>query len=500
MSGNPFRRQQVPPLDLTAAETRFPPLEDDVAPDGTWCHPTPRTFGPASRPLTPIAEKARRPSQAKRVRIETPPPLSPDPVTPLSPEPATEPIYQVASESHTGSPPPLLAQDGAHEYNPWDRTFDAMAEPQDQEVLENTRRNSASGSATPALPSPEAIRGVPENPFSRTLATMEPGGERPDEEPASKKDGAMGVDDFAKMLLTGKGPPQSSSASSSTATTAGTVPDRARPPETELSSDDYITDSDSDDEEGSNGGGYDATKNVALKGKQKPPPPTHRHGKSVAARKPQTVSFADFGEDPTPPANAVSQQAATRSSGKALPPRPPLGRKTSELNKTLPPPPASGGSVAADTPEAVSAKAAKPPPPPPARRAGNRNSVYDSTSTPVGTPDAASITSANEDYVDNPRRALAGSLHQQQSASPSRSSSQSGRTAMPPPPPPRRRGSSKGSMDLQGRTSQDSTRQPRSSQDSARQVAGEQKEDVLANLEALQAEVDALRDRYRRTS
>lgn len=429
--------------------------------------------------------------------------------------------------------------DGA-EFNPFDRGFDDIIKMQGPEVLANTRRNSGSGSAVPALPIPEPRGGVPANPFSRTLATMEPGTasvplQEAQKGPAAQKDGAMGVDDFAKMLLTGKGP------STAAEVPAASVGSQKAPRDLSSDEDDSETSSSEDDDD------YEARRGNAAtttKGKQKPPPPKHRHGKSVSTvpanteRTPQTVSFDDF--DGFPPPAAATAAATTRpSSGKALPQPPPLSRRTtSDFGNPPPSTPTSTTSRATTTdPESTTttntatrsrssslrepapppdttsstSKPGKPPPPPPTRRAGTRSSASAAPDTPDAPPQVAT-PSDDPTSGTAPRRALATALQQDSS---SRSSSQSGQardrpTPMAPPPPPRRRGSSKGSMDLQAasrRASGDSARQttggPRGSVESERQVAAggvPEEGDVLANLEALQAEVDALRSRYRKTS
>ncbi|KAH7393911.1 hypothetical protein DE146DRAFT_633850 [Phaeosphaeria sp. MPI-PUGE-AT-0046c] len=198
--------------------------------------------------------------------------------------------------------------------------------------------DSARGYQTPqSYMSPS---GVPANPFSRTLASMEPqqkesGNDRtPAERPALGNNRAsLDVESFKNMLLTGKRPPgppaqgatQSSIPSgpqfeSSSSTDTSSISRQSlfessyqvhpESPRTSIE----VAESDEDEDMG--------LVSEVKKGKKKPPPaPKHRHGKLVTPRKPQTVSFDGFSaSEPIPP-------PTTRS------------RDNSEVNKPLPPTP-----------------------------------------------------------------------------------------------------------------------------------------------------------------
>ena len=96
-----------------------------------------------------------------------------------------------------------------------------------------------------------------------------------------------------------------------------------------------------------------------------PPPPKHKHGKALAARGPQTVSFADFSDSisqgwqaspgpRTPPPQLSPRGGILRPSTPKSPP--------SDLNKPLPPPPEAMTMTFESDSETHSAATSAPPP------------------------------------------------------------------------------------------------------------------------------------------
>jgi hypothetical protein len=288
-----------------------------------------------------------------------------------------------------------------------------------------------------------------------------------------------------------------------------------------------------------------------------PPPPKHRHGKALGPKGPQTVSFADFNESipmgwqqpsgpRTPPVNSALQGILRPSTSRS---------PSSDLNKPLPPPPEklatpepSAGKITAQqlaTPQVDSAQPKKtPPPPPPASRRQaqahsqprsrsnsslTQNSVQEEDESPRPTPKAvpppppsrrsymppaqgspaietppttepSSPMSESKPMPPPPRRNLSkgSSSHIRSSSNASGHSIQrheSGGTA-PPAPPPRRGAARESKIRRPSEHSLGSdTSSLRQVSESANDGAPpkEPQRDIMADLAALQAEVDALR-------
>ncbi|KZL72780.1 hypothetical protein CT0861_02082 [Colletotrichum tofieldiae] len=215
------------------------------------------------------------------------------------------------------------------------------------------------------------------------------------------------------------------------------------------------------------------------------PPPRRGHARSqsltasAGANAPTTASY----DADTPPRSSLESQRSRSESFRSInapappPPRRPHASHRQSFQLASPSNASFNGAspapsdvdnplhAAGNSPPKIS-----PPPPPPARNASTRRP-----------PSLRSI--------EAPSRKISGGKE----------------NAAPPPPPPRQRGSSRGSMDGYGmrRTSIDSTRamgsnvpeEPAtedSTQDHAAADAGKAA-DILADLDALQREVDALR-------
>lgn len=267
----------------------------------------------------------------------------------------------------------------------------------------------------PAAPAQQA----PYNPFARTLATIEPqpvGLSRDDATPTPKA--AMDVDAFTRMLLTGNSvsaSPVSSDIPRRAPTLESNSLDELHPESPSASDDEHDDEHDTYDHDQSGLFGLSETQSK----KPKPPPPAHHHGKALAHKGPQTVSFSDFDA-------SASKSPAIHSPAS---PKPQFLGSPSDLNKPLPPPPPPHHSPSPG-PEATNHNQAngpeqspqlpddefqlqpkKAPPPPLSRRSSQMRS---------GRPRSASNLSRSsvpDDYAEAPTPILTK-----------------------PPPPPARRG------------------------------------------------------------
>ncbi|CAD0085285.1 unnamed protein product [Aureobasidium mustum] len=262
--------------------------------------------------------------------------------------------------------------------------------------------------------SSQPVQQAPYNPFARTLATIDPQnaasvpvGLSKDTSTASAKP-AMDVDAFTRMLLTGNTP----SASPGPMTPSAGLPSAAANslgdlhPESPPASDDDDHHDDPPEPDYEQLTGLVRTSDTQPK-KPKPPPPAHHHGKALSTpnKGPQTVSFADFDVAATPPALPSPSIAS---------PKPQLVRSPSDLNKPLPPPPPPQHSPSPDAtpsiPEQVDGPAQSPqlpaedfslnskrPPPIPLSR---RSSQMRSSSGRPRSSSNLSRSSVPDDYSD----------------------------------------------------------------------------------------------------
>ena len=289
--------------------------------------------------------------------------------------------------------------------------------------------------------------------------------------------------------------------------------------------------------------------------KPKPSTPKHRHGKLVKTNAPQTVSFEDpslsiASSDVTPkspatlgnfdkplpalpPSSSISEslilsedttkQDFTSTTGyipfasstqKPNPPEPPLSRRQSKLK---PKPLATAEQVTpvpdqvTTAPSALSqsppATTPKVPPPPPPRRTGGlmRVNSSSSTSTTASFPPTQSQSSVDDMAPKSRPPALPN--HSPNLSAVKRQQNQpfSGSSAVAPPPPPRRRGSSQSSYTpsrLSGdyRTAGSERLRSDSGASSVSYLptpSSSESKDVMADLSALQREVDELRGKFR---
>ncbi|CAN9105586.1 unnamed protein product [Alternaria sp. RS040] len=311
-------------------------------------------------------------------------------------------------------------------------------------------------SPSPYVNHPQAIlspSNVPANPFSRTLASLEPQERENDEERTNTGRPMLGssrasldVESFKNLLMTGKPtprpsgpPPQPTSVSqplagaqfetsSSTDTSSISRQSLFEPPqETRADSPRTSVDMAASDEDESMG-----LVSEVKKGKKKPPPaPKHRHGKLVAPRQPQTVSFESFAA--TEPAQAPSPPAIRRTDSsdmqKPLPPTPvtaPQSLHISTQDTTpLQSPPILPTATQPSTPSEGPTRQKKTPPPVPLSR---RQSQLKTATTGNRSRSSSNLTISSQYSVDAPQSPGPNTLDPLLGAK------------SPPPPPPSRHG------------------------------------------------------------
>ncbi|KAF2870945.1 hypothetical protein BDV95DRAFT_50164 [Massariosphaeria phaeospora] len=457
MSGNPFR------LSLHQNHAGAGPTPSTSFVDGD----SSRAEDPELLESDSVPRAAPQPAKTKKsVRIESPAASPPHPEF----RDADDSLLQHISDRrgrHAASPPPASPAGFSDNFE------DVAAE----RALKRDTEDGVDAQGTPGNPriSPgttetlQSLNAAPVNPFSRTLASIEPqqlqGSTNTDSAQAAgqTKDwpatarsrstnarASLDVEGFKNLLMKGISGPRNSGPSpqsttvphpntaplfeSSSSTDTSSVSRQSvfetvqeAPGESWRISNDMAV---SDDEE-----------RVGLvtqtrKGKKKPPPtPRHRHGKLVTSRTPQTVSFSNF---------SVTEPTATPE---------PRSRTNSDLNKPLPPPPpvltppvhivsqnstqnqpplletrASESSIHSDTPPM---QKKIPPPVPIARRHSQlRTSTRENRSRSNST-----LTMSSQHSADFPPMSPIV-------AKESSSSSPSVQKAPPPPPPARRHGQS----------------------------------------------------------
>lgn len=429
-SSNPFRSKAGSSLSSSAeAHDRFPPL--DAIDTSQINSPPPKTSFKDEEDDEPSGQEAKPKSTkpAKKVRVLTPPPLSPD-----SPE-------MLAHSSQLGNlPQPDAAFD---EYD----VFGGV--PATQNHVE------------PALPVPQAVEGgPPANPFSKTLQDIEGSQElneqRKEEGEALKAANtskpAMDVDAFRRLLLTGKA--------------AGDAPPAELP--------------------------VDDTESTQQKGKKAPPPPpSSRHGKTLRAEvkselEPEVASLAtseaqssdeedesseeqssESEEDDSDEAEAEAPAATPK---RALPAPPPRRRAGADDDE----PPSQIASPESKAEQVKSPNAPAPPPPRRPHANPKQNSAQTTPSASTSSVPQAEAQDSKPGKVAAPpppptrsRRPM--SIHGAEAVG-KRIPSAKENSIAPPPPPPRQRGSSEADRASSGKSA-----------------------DILADLDALRREVDALR-------
>lgn len=475
-SNNPFRRK---------GNTGVPALTPNpTAP----AHPT--VFGPEpaanSRPEGPPADADPAPKRktkvVKRVRVQTPPPLS--------------------SDSESDSP--------AGTESPGGRGWG------EQDPFGGAREDDSPAEAGPPR----------RNPFSKTLHDIEPA--RNHEAKPSTKAGRASLDvaAFSRLLLTGQ-PGANSSAPPPGATSPHTpspdtgsessspLPGRAAEPAPSDAS--------------------PLLHEPVPAPKKKPPPPSSRHGRAIRLQlggeeqpPPLTRTPSDFNK-PLPPAPLRSpeeeeaESVFDREAAGRVPEGPPSPAASVEGRKGTPaPPPRRGrhdegrggghevqrrGSMESTHSRAESIRQAAPAPPPPRRPAHRSTSSITSPSSQSFSTPAAPYT-APDAGPTSPRAAAAQDASSVKLAPPppparnastrrrANNSVDGGRRAKegaPRPPPPRQRGGSRGSLES---LTEERRGHGQGEVGVAREEGDGQAGVILADLDALRREVDALQKQY----
>ncbi|RDA84243.1 hypothetical protein CP532_2116 [Ophiocordyceps camponoti-leonardi (nom. inval.)] len=512
MSSNPFRKKTVEALDT--AKTRAPsPAKSSL------------------RSGSPLADGGR-PKVVKKVRVLSPPPLSPD--SPDWPTGGYENVLRndsFAVEGHAalGQAPPMT----------WPSDNNAAYQPASAPPSQAVAPGAGAAQGTP-----------PPNPFSKTLQDLESNKElqsqRQGEGLALKVGNAsrqsLNVDSFKRLLLTGTANDTESSASADGGATTGEGVSRDDNGEGDEGDDDKSSTSaaslsDGDDRLASP---TTAPQSASREKKAPPPPPSSRHGKSLrdapkAGPVPEPEPEPEAATETDPHRASLTPPSGRRKSAPAPPP--PRGHSRTEsrnaqLSASLSTepnplkPPADEVSTPispAETPTRSdgsrnNSRAPNPPPP--------RRPRLSTPTSPPGAPSAQPApltpprhhetdhapTSAHEDAqaesakpagpppppptrnLSVRRRPSVGSVE-----SVNRREARTREGAAPPPPPPRQRGNSVGSVDasprhvsvadgaVQGATTVNGAADDGGGDDSGKGS------DILADLDALQREVDALR-------
>ncbi|KAF2175048.1 hypothetical protein K469DRAFT_612083, partial [Zopfia rhizophila CBS 207.26] len=412
------------------------------------------------------ANASQLPAKTKKsVRIESPTSSPPHPAF----HDADDALLQrVNRGKHVGSPPPTSSAglsdsfEGLSLDEPLNNTTDHGDDGQPAHTLTGNTRTTPDMAESAST---QSCSGVPANPFSKTLATIESREKGTAEQREYLSDrGSMeragsgttrqslDVEGFKRLLMTGisnppsSGTPSSQAASapnpigasvfeSSSSTDTSSVSRQSifepiQEPLSETPRTSYELAASDDDER------------LRLVGenrkseKKKPPPPKHRHGKLVTSRTPQTVSFSDFSPFVVSQASQLTPSPISRN------------RTNSDLNKPLPPPPilsppahivsqdksqenpplqttASESSSQSDAPVAQK----KTPPPVPVAR---RQSQLRSSTTGNRSRSNSSLTMSSQHSTEflllSPGLATEPTSHHQTQKPPP-----------PPPPPPSRR-------------------------------------------------------------
>lgn len=536
-SSNPFRKKAAAP------ESRFPALDDIDTTSRAQPPPSKTSMRPPELPAVD-----GKPKPVKKVRVLSPPPLSPD-----SPE-----------WPYNAPPPPGVHLD----------PFGGASEDSDRDSM-----------ATPPPPAAQGLGiAMPPNPFSKTLHDLEGAKKEEELEKQTQEEGAvlkaanaargsLNVDAFHRLLMTGDAgtgpstqgvPGLGEEASVDTPTTAKLEAVNAAH-YAAVEQDIRHTPNEAPDVGEEDESLSDSSVNVQIGSRGKkapPPPPSSRHGKSLRTDETtdntlsNTSSSSDInkplplapvrnsidddadspfdreaaGKVPEPDAAAISQVAPPISAKKPVPAPPPRRGHARTESKH----PASaqthddeGSFQSSQEPSTLSRsesvrQATQAPAPPPPRRphAGAwpvpspTGASFNMTSSPapsVHHPDTEQPPVSDHPLRDAqsvkmsappPPPARNASIRRPASVisveAPSRRISSEAKPregiAPPPPPPPRQRGSSRSSVEgPPRRTSVDSMGKLRPVPgDGAADEVGSSA-DILADLTALQREVDALR-------
>ncbi|KID91766.1 hypothetical protein MGU_01736 [Metarhizium guizhouense ARSEF 977] len=508
MSSNPFRKKALGPIDTARASSPRSSLRSEDAEAGD-----------------------RKNKPVKRVRVLSPPPLSPD--SPEWPFDAPQPPVPLSDDTynHSNYYPSFDPFNGA---STDESDGESLATPpadkyqhQPQQQQQQQQHDARSG-------------GIPANPFSKTLRDLEGSKdlqrERKEEgevlKAANEGRKSLNVDSFKRLLMTGNADDSASSASTDgeeeTAKGNALTTAQTNARDRNYTDSGSLADSSHDDED------KEESKILAVKlpaSKEKkapPPPPSSRHGKSLRQREPKDVkddghataepvrrsmdddeprldtqaTNAAGGEaDARPQINSIPNFPGARKPAPAPPPPRGHARTDSKSHDNETPPRRTSSEDMPSRSDSTRSAGHAPAPPPPRRpylapKQSSSSSPSTSSSNMASSTDHVQDIARSSHDSPTPSKPLIAppppptrqpSTRRPPSVTgvdaPSRrvsSENKSRDTVPPPPPPPRHRGSSPNA--------------------DGRKVSGEahaadpsKSADILADLDALQREVDALR-------
>lgn len=450
-SHNPFRRKTSNPTPTT--------ITNDAEPSSITTHlPSSTDFAralsavPKSTDAPPPAVTFARKKPVKKVRVQSPPPSSPESAGgehhtyPKYPLPERDP--DEASSEEEGD----TAGEGVHA-EPED-PFQNEAPPLPEEAMLGVAAGGVGQSPAQIQQPYTAGRGPPPNPFEKTLEDIERDGKQAEQMAGSGKAG-MDVEAFKRLLLTGQGPvpapapapTQAGDGGSITETSSisrQSISDAAHVAQETPRTSHEISEPEADDDKRALLSNPPAPQRTGSRKKAPPPPPATRHGKLIK------LELKDKEKE-------ASLALERKLSGSSLARRP-ASTSPTDVNKPLPPPPdraeddvrnsifdkeAAGKIPEVDIdPDADVVPPPRPPTPPNASH---------SASTPVQTPPASTLRKPS---APPPRRHGSVKSESRPTAAPteedttpprsslesqrSRSSSLRLSLAAPTPPPPRR--------------------------------------------------------------
>lgn len=430
-SHNPFRRKTSTTTPVITDYTPSSSSSSDFARALT-------SLGSSSSDAPPPAVTFAKPKPVKKVRVQSPPPSSPE----------------SAGAEHTYPKYPLPPRDDDYETSDDEEDINGERENpfmNEAPPLAGVAAESIASAHTQQTQSPAYTgRGPPPNPFQKTLEDMERDAKEDVHGPAEQSPPAaktgMDVEAFKRLLLTGQGPAPSpggetASLAETSSTSRQSIFETTNPlQETPRTS--HETEPDDDkrsllDQSTST----PAPQRSSSRKKKPPPPPATRHGKLIK------MELKDKARSTELQGRPLAGFAATGP--------PPLSSPT-DVNKPLPPPPeddaarnsifdkeAAGKLPEVDIdPEADVVPPPRPPTPP---------NVSHSSSTPMQSPPPSTLRKP----MPPPRRTghgrsdsrPAADTPEDQATTPPRSSLESQRSrsssirlnvAAPAPPPPRR--------------------------------------------------------------
>lgn len=447
-SNNPFRRNgagasapaAAPPFDIDALESPSP-----AAPSPSSEHFRSQLQAFSQPAQEPPATSFQKPKVIKKVRVQSPPPSSP--------ESAGAPESYLRVGRYDGSD----TSDEDDDVNPF-----SIIPPQKSEAEQTEDRP------------PSTPHRAPPNPFQRTLQDIELGSDetQQNQETVPGARGALDVDAFKRLLLTGQAGPaapaqstgnsrggdganqtDTSSLSRQSVSGASTQPSIQDTPRTSHEISDREVDDGRHDVTGSARPNVQAPTTL----RKKPPPPSSRHGKLI---KPGPAAKGSL-EDAPAGSSALTTQAPREAT---TPLSSPLQQASTPLkvNKPLPVPPSEDDKVddvpgddrrAVQTPAEITTDEITPVPQPPTPQASHSIPTPPSTTPQQKKPPppprrqlhgrsesraSIHVAAPSQPSAHNPEERDLTARRSSQDSTRSRSSSLRVSIHAPAPPPPRR--------------------------------------------------------------